>query len=111
MRVAQFILSILVCVTATFASEIREFNLPTLEKLGNELSHRDEIFGERFAQRMHCSQRFFAGKNRTFFKTLDVLPSKLPRLVEQQWELSMICDSSHGRLFVCRYIARMERMG
>jgi hypothetical protein len=43
MRVAQFILSILICVTAAFANEIREFNLPTLEKLGNELSHRDEI--------------------------------------------------------------------
>jgi hypothetical protein len=42
-RVAQLILSILVCVTATFASEIREFSLPILEKLGNELSHRDEI--------------------------------------------------------------------
>jgi len=48
---------------------------------------------------------FFAGKNRTFFKGLDVLPSKLLRLVEQQWELSTICDSSHGRLLVCHYIA------
>jgi hypothetical protein len=26
-----------------FASEIREFDIPTLEKLGRELSHRDEI--------------------------------------------------------------------
>ena len=43
MRVAQFTLSILVCVIVAFASETREFNLPTLEKLGNELSHRDEI--------------------------------------------------------------------
>jgi hypothetical protein len=46
-----------------------------------------------------------AGKNRTFFKRLDVLPSKLPRLVEQQWKLCTICDSTHGRLFVCHYIA------
>ena len=37
---------------------------------------------------------FFAGKNRTFFKTVDVLPSKLPRLVEQQWKLVTICDST-----------------
>ena len=62
---------------------------------------------------MACSARrdFFAGKNRTFFKRLDLLPSKLPRLVEQQRELSTICDSTHGALFVCHYIARMERMG
>ena len=52
-----------------------------------------------------------AGKNRTFFKRLDVLPRKLPRPLEQQWKLFTICDSTHGRLFVCRYIARMERMG
>ena len=53
-----------------------------------------------------------SGKNRTFLKRLDLLPSKLPCLVEQQWERSpTICDSSHGRLFVCHYIARMERMG
>jgi len=62
---------------------------------------------------MACSARrdFFAGKNRTFFKTVDVLPSKLPRPVEQQWKLFTICDSTHGALFVCHYIARMERMG
>src|SRR5438046_10412082 len=32
---------------------------------------------------MACSARrdFFAGKNRTFFKRLDLLPSKLPRFV------------------------------
>jgi hypothetical protein len=28
---------------AVFAGEIREFDVPTLERLGNELSHRDEI--------------------------------------------------------------------
>jgi hypothetical protein len=33
----------LIVAASTFASEIREFDLPTLEKLGNELSHRDEI--------------------------------------------------------------------
>jgi len=27
------------------------------------------------------------------------------RLVEQQRELSTICDSTHGALFVCHYIA------
>src|SRR5437588_754097 len=47
---------------------------------------------------MHRLQRFFAGKNRTFFKTVDVVPGKLPRLVEQQWKLFTICDSTHGRL-------------
>ncbi len=56
---------------------------------------------------MACSARrdFFAGKNRTFFKRLDLLPSKLPRPVEQQWKLFTICDSTHGALFVCHYIA------
>ena len=58
-----------------------------------------------FEQSMHCSQGFFAGKSRTFFKTVDVLPSKLPRPVEQQWKLFTICDSTHGALFVCHYIA------
>src|SRR5262245_3657346 len=61
------------------------------------------IFRERFNQGMHCLQRFFAGKNRTFFKTVDVLPGKLPRLVEQQWKLLTICDSTHGRFFVCHH--------
>jgi len=65
----------------------------------------NKLDGEWFEQSMYCSQGFFAGKNRTFFKRLDVLPSKLPRLVEQQWELFTICDSTHGALFVCRYIA------
>ena len=32
-----------VTATQTFAGEIREFDVPTLERLGNELSHRDEI--------------------------------------------------------------------
>jgi hypothetical protein len=39
---------------------------------------------EWFDQGIHRSQRFFAGKNRTLFKTVDVLPGKLPRLIEQQ---------------------------
>jgi hypothetical protein len=44
MRARPLALSILLCsVAAAFAAEIREFDLPTLEKLGNELSHRDEI--------------------------------------------------------------------
>src|SRR6188474_2172373 len=61
------------------------------------------IFGERLNQGIHSSQRFFAGKNRTFFKTVDVLAGKLPRLVEQQWKLFTICDSTQGRLLVCRH--------
>ena len=56
------------------------------------------IFGERFNQSLHRLQRFFAGKNRTFFKTVDVMPGKLPSLVEQQWKLFTICDSTKGRL-------------
>ena len=36
-------LLILVSMSAAIAGEIREFSIPTLEKLGNELSHRDEI--------------------------------------------------------------------
>src|SRR5262245_47550061 len=61
-------------------------------------------FGERFNEGMHRSQGFFARKNRTFFKAVDVMPGKLPRLVEQQWKLFTICDSTHGRLFVCHHI-------
>jgi hypothetical protein len=34
---------VLLCTTVAAASEIREFDIPTLEKLGNELSHRDKI--------------------------------------------------------------------
>src|SRR5438874_5262810 len=56
------------------------------------------IFGERFNQGMHRFQRFFSGKKRPFFKTVDVVPGKLPRLVEQQWKLFTICDSTKGRL-------------
>jgi len=33
---------------------------------------------------IHRSQRFFAGKNRTLFKTVDVLPGELLGLIEQQ---------------------------
>jgi hypothetical protein len=33
---------------------------------------------------IHRSQRFFAGKNGTLFKSVDVLPGKPPRLIEQQ---------------------------
>ncbi len=62
------------------------------------------IFGERFDQVIHRSQGFFAGKNRTLFKTVNVPPGKLPRLVEQQWKLFAICDSTHGDLFVCCHI-------
>src|SRR5204863_9966521 len=69
------------------------------------------IFGERFNQGMHRLQRFFAGKNRTFFKTVDVVPGKLPRLVEQQWKLFTICDSTKGRLFVCDHIIENRLTG
>ena len=40
--------------------------------------------------------------HRTFFKTVDVVPGKLPRLVEQQWKLFTICDSTKGRLKLAR---------
>src|SRR5215831_13747444 len=55
------------------------------------------IFRERFDQGVHRSQRFSAGKNRTLFKTVDVLPGKLPRLIEQQRKRFRICDSTHAR--------------
>ena len=38
MRIAYLILSILFWATAAFASEIREFDLKTIERLGNELT-------------------------------------------------------------------------
>src|SRR5262249_24091173 len=59
------------------------------------------IFRERFDQGVHRSQRFFARKNRTLFKAVDVLPGKLPRLIEQQRKRFRICDSTHGRVFFC----------
>jgi hypothetical protein len=37
------LLAILILTGRLVASEIREFDIPTLEKLGNELSHRDKI--------------------------------------------------------------------
>jgi hypothetical protein len=42
-RIAAILAGLVVCITTGNASEIREFDIPTLEKLGNELSHRDEI--------------------------------------------------------------------
>ena len=42
-RTAILLLICGVTATQTFAGEIREFDIPTLERLGNELSHRDEI--------------------------------------------------------------------
>src|SRR5262249_4012330 len=56
------------------------------------------IFGERFNQGVHRSQRFFAGKNRTFFKATDILPGKLPPPVQQQWKCFKICNATHGCL-------------
>src|SRR5207253_11213816 len=56
------------------------------------------IFRERFDQGVHRSQRFFAGKNRTLFKTVDIFRGKLSRLIEQQCKLFTISDSTHGRL-------------
>ncbi len=43
MRSVSSTLLILACAFTGFASEIRQFSVPTLERLGNELSHRDEI--------------------------------------------------------------------
>jgi hypothetical protein len=43
-RLLSLILSILLCVgSAGFAAEIREFDLKTIERLGNELSRRDAM--------------------------------------------------------------------
>jgi hypothetical protein len=36
-------LSILTCAVSAFAGEIREFDIPTIEKLGKELARRDKI--------------------------------------------------------------------
>lgn len=43
MRIAAILAGLVVCITTGNASEIREFDIPTLERLGNELSHRDKI--------------------------------------------------------------------
>jgi hypothetical protein len=43
MRICFGILTLLLSVSAAFASEIREFSVPTLERLGNELYRRDAI--------------------------------------------------------------------
>lgn len=42
-RPTAVILSIFLCVVAAGATEIREFDIPTLEKLGRELSRRDAM--------------------------------------------------------------------
>jgi hypothetical protein len=43
MRAVPLVWSILLFSTAAFAGEIREFGVPTLERLGNELTRRDHI--------------------------------------------------------------------
>ena len=43
MRAAFVTLSILLCTGAAFASEIREFDLKTIERLGNEIADRDVL--------------------------------------------------------------------
>jgi hypothetical protein len=43
MRIVPLVVAIVFLSTAVFAGEIREFDIPTLERLGSELSHRDEI--------------------------------------------------------------------
>lgn len=43
MRTILLLVAILFSCSAAFASEIREFSISTLQKLGNELSHRDSI--------------------------------------------------------------------
>ena len=43
MRAVPLVAAILFSLSPAFAAEIREFDIPTLERLGNELSHRDEI--------------------------------------------------------------------
>lgn len=43
MRLFPLVIAVLIPFIAAFAGEIREFDVPTLERLGNELSHRDEI--------------------------------------------------------------------
>jgi hypothetical protein len=43
MRLGPLVIAILIPFIAASAAEIREFDVPTLERLGNELSHRDEI--------------------------------------------------------------------
>ena len=67
------------------------------------------IFGERFYQGMHRLQRFFAGKKPTFFKTVDLPPGKLPRLVEQQWKRFTIRDSTKGAL--CSFAIISSKIG
>lgn len=43
MRLVSLLLATLISAAVSRGSEIREFSIPILEKLGNELSHRDEI--------------------------------------------------------------------
>jgi hypothetical protein len=43
MRIVPLVLAVLFSFSSAFAGEIRQFKIRTLEKLGNELSRRDEI--------------------------------------------------------------------
>jgi hypothetical protein len=45
-RAVPLVVAVLFSFSSAFASEIREFSISTLERLGNELSHRDEIAGK-----------------------------------------------------------------
>jgi hypothetical protein len=43
MRIVAAVILSVISISSAVASEIREFDIPTLERLGNELSHRDDI--------------------------------------------------------------------
>ena len=66
--------------------------------------------GTQGTKRIAVNPERSAGPIRTLFNKLDLLPSKLPRLFEQQWKLSTICGSTYGRFetrsrpaLACRY--------
>ena len=53
--------------------------------------------GTQGTKRIAVNAERSAGPIRTLFNKLDLLPSKLPRLFEQQWKLSTICGPTYGR--------------
>ena len=59
--------------------------------------------GTQGTKRIAVNAERSAGPIRTLFNKLDLLPSKLPRLFEQQWKLSTIC----GRLMDVLKLARV----
>ena len=59
------------------------------------------VFGKRFFEGLHCSQRVLCWKHRSLFQLIDVLAGKLTRSVEQQGKVLGISWFDHSSVPIC----------